>query len=564
MRKNLPITDHEVLVPEGTKITSKTDLKGLITYINADFLKISGFTKDELIGQPHNLIRHPDMPKEAFLDLWETVKKENSWVGIVKNRCKNGDFYWVDANVSPIYENGKHIGYMSVRTMATKEQIQKASQLYNKLNSGVSTKQKFDWFSLPFVSKQILHFFGSFLFMISGLIIGSEFSKSFESNILLNFGFGCGFLAVLILGYLFFVSKKSNSELSRAIDYIQKISTGKLKFDVEQTNHREFSDLFKSIKSAHFEFRGMISQLIGNAEIVKTQIEDLSEAVIHIHGAFLELSKAMMALADSTIVSRESSEDIFRQMEDLNHLIQAITVESDHVKQESNKAYDTSASGKTISDSAMDQFLKAKEKIIKTSFTINDLGEKTKAIKKITESISAISEKTNLLSLNASIESARAGDAGRGFAVVAGEVGKLAEQSSRSAKEISSFIADLTSKILQTVDEIQDGLKEVEQGSGDFETVHGQIDQILKNVTYTKESAVKISSSTEESKGLSGKVLENMDKIQSQLTDTSAIVEELSAAATEQKETIGAIEGSILALKDVANRLDAVGFRFKF
>jgi aerotaxis receptor len=486
MRKNLPITDREVFVPEGTKITSKTDLKGFITYINADFLKISGFTKTELIGQPHNLIRHPDMPKEAFLDLWETVKKVNSWVGIVKNRCKNGDIYWVDANVSPIYENGKHIGYMSVRTMATKEQIQKATQLYNKLNSGVSTKQKFDWFSLPFVSKQILHFFGSFLFLISGLVIGSEFSKTFESNILLHFGFGCGFLAILVLGYLFFVSKKSNSELSRANDYIQRISTGKLKFDVEQTKHREFSNLFKAIKSTHFEFRGMISQLIGNAEIVKTQIEDLSEAVIHIHGAFLELSKAMMALADSTIVSRESSEDIFRQMEDLNHLIQAITIESDHVKQESNKAYYTSASG------------------------------------------------------------------------------KLAEQSSRSAKEISSFIADLTSKILQTVDEIQDGLKEVEQGSGDFETVHGQIDQILKNVAYTKESAVKISSSTEESKGLSGKVLENMDKIQSQLTDTSAIVEELSAAATEQKETIGAIEGSILALKDVANRLDAVGFRFKF
>lgn len=564
MRKNLPVTDREVVVPEGTKITSKTDLKGKITYINRDFLKISGYTRDELIGQPHNLIRHPDMPKEAFQDLWDTVKRENSWVGIVKNRCKNGDYYWVDANVSPIYEAGKHVGYMSVRTHASKEQIQAAEKIYSLWNQGISKRENFHWLSIPFIFRLILPVFSFFTQVGFGLCLTYVWIRGEAEFPLILFGLCLGFVSILLILLQMFETKSNKNELSKILDYLNRFTSGKLKFDVIPSNKREFKEIFKSLRQTQFEFRGMISQLIGNAEIVKSQIEELSEAVIHIHAAFLELSKAMNALADSTIVSRESSEDIFTEMQNLNHLIQSITAESNLVKEESSAAYETSAKGKSSSDSAMEQFFRAKEKIEKTSFTINELGEKTKAIKKITETISAISDKTNLLSLNAAIESARAGDAGRGFAVVAGEVGKLADQSSRSAKEISSFIADLTAKILQTVDEIRVGLGEVESGSSEFESVHEQIDHILRNVNHTKESAIKISNSSEDTKGLSGKVLDSLDKIQSQLTEISAVVEELSAAATEQKDTIGSIEASITELKDVANRLDALGVRFEF
>ncbi|EMY67960.1 PAS domain S-box protein [Leptospira vanthielii serovar Holland str. Waz Holland = ATCC 700522] len=88
MRKNLPITDTEIEFQEGTKITSKTDLKGIITYVNEDFLRISGYTEEEIIGEPHNLIRHPDMPKEAFQDLWDTIKAQNSWVVLSKTVVK--------------------------------------------------------------------------------------------------------------------------------------------------------------------------------------------------------------------------------------------------------------------------------------------------------------------------------------------------------------------------------------------------------------------------------------------------------------------------------------------
>jgi methyl-accepting chemotaxis protein len=136
MRSNLPVTDKEVVLSPETLIVSKTDLKGRITYINRDFLEISGFAESELIGEPHNIVRHPDMPVEAFADLWSTLKEERPWTGLVKNRCKNGDYYWVLANASPLFENGQVAGYISVRSMPTREQVAAADNAYRMFREG--------------------------------------------------------------------------------------------------------------------------------------------------------------------------------------------------------------------------------------------------------------------------------------------------------------------------------------------------------------------------------------------------------------------------------------------
>jgi methyl-accepting chemotaxis protein len=134
MRSNLPVTQNEVKLTDATLIVSKTDLQGRITYINKDFLDISGFTETELIGEPHNIVRHPDMPAEAFADLWETLKAGRPWTGYVKNRCKNGDFYWVLANATPIYENGQVSGYMSVRRKAPQAAIAEVDAIYRQFS----------------------------------------------------------------------------------------------------------------------------------------------------------------------------------------------------------------------------------------------------------------------------------------------------------------------------------------------------------------------------------------------------------------------------------------------
>ena len=140
MKINMPVTDNEVRMRDDQFLVSKTDLKGIITFVNPDFIEISGFSESELIGHNHNMVRHPDMPPAAFEDLWNSVKAGKPWTGFVKNRCKNGDYYWVDANVTPVTENGRVTGFMSVRNKPTRAQITAAESLYQQLNSGKKLK----------------------------------------------------------------------------------------------------------------------------------------------------------------------------------------------------------------------------------------------------------------------------------------------------------------------------------------------------------------------------------------------------------------------------------------
>jgi len=136
MKINMPVTNVEYVLKDTDFIVSKTDLRGTITYINDDFLRVSGFTLTELIGAPHNLVRHPDMPEEAFADMWKALKANRPWTGLVKNRCKNGDFYWVLANATPYYENDQLAGYMSVRSKPSREQINAADAAYRLFREG--------------------------------------------------------------------------------------------------------------------------------------------------------------------------------------------------------------------------------------------------------------------------------------------------------------------------------------------------------------------------------------------------------------------------------------------
>jgi len=136
MRNNQPVTDRQVKLKEGQLLVSTTDHQGKLTYVNKDFIDISGFTRKELIGTDHNIVRHPDMPPAAFKSLWDTVKAHRPWTGMVKNRCKNGDYYWVQANITPIREDNLVTGYMSVRTLPTAQQVTEAEELYRDINAG--------------------------------------------------------------------------------------------------------------------------------------------------------------------------------------------------------------------------------------------------------------------------------------------------------------------------------------------------------------------------------------------------------------------------------------------
>jgi len=144
MKINMPVTHVEYPIKEGISIVSKTDLKGKITYANEDFVRVSGFSREELIGKPHNIVRHPDVPPEFFEDMWKSLKAGRPWTGVVKNRCKNGDYYWLLNNVAPFYENDQLVGYMSVRLKASPEQIEAASKVYQLFRDGKAGNLKIE------------------------------------------------------------------------------------------------------------------------------------------------------------------------------------------------------------------------------------------------------------------------------------------------------------------------------------------------------------------------------------------------------------------------------------
>ncbi|MDG4811411.1 methyl-accepting chemotaxis protein [Hydrogenovibrio sp. 3SP14C1] len=136
MRNNSPVTQKEYDIPSNYILVSETDLQGNIIFANQEFIEVSGFTWEELKGQPHNLIRHPDVPEKVFEDLWCTLKKGRPWHQLVKNRCKNGDHYWVEANIAPVFQNGKIVGYKSIRNPISQKEVAAAENAYGLIRKG--------------------------------------------------------------------------------------------------------------------------------------------------------------------------------------------------------------------------------------------------------------------------------------------------------------------------------------------------------------------------------------------------------------------------------------------
>ena len=145
MRRGQQLKNEEVTFSDHQQLVSTTDVRGVITYANKEFCNIAGFNLEELIGKNHNIVRHPDMPKAAFKEMWEKLKQGHSWRGMVKNRCKDGRYYWVDAFVTPIFEHGQLVGYQSVRTKPSEQLKRRAQSLYTKIIAGKSLSSWREW-----------------------------------------------------------------------------------------------------------------------------------------------------------------------------------------------------------------------------------------------------------------------------------------------------------------------------------------------------------------------------------------------------------------------------------
>ena len=429
MRQNLPVNNKEVRVRSDQYLISKTDLKGRITYANPAFIEISGFSPDELRGKAHNIVRHPDMPPAAFADLWQTVQAGKSWLGIVKNRRKDGGFYWVQAFVAPIIEEGRVTGYSSIRVRPTDEQIREASQAYEKINTntlhGYTVKEgqivKTGWrkwleaLKTPFLSnpeaKTIrLLALGSLTTLIASYFATHDSLSSQQQPWFYTF-----IAATLLATYLYgwHVLRSINRPMQQATQIAQQIAAGNLIIDTDNSVPSQSNNDLLFVLSI------MRKGLSAIADDTHIGIDASLQAAERINQSNQLLENRTRNQADSLQQTAASMQEL------------TITVQqnADNAHQATRLAQQSMVIARQGGD-AVEQLVDTMQGIHSSSQTIAD----------IISLIEGIAFQTNILALNAAVESARAGEAGRGFAVVAGEVRNLAQRSSQAAGEIKELI----------------------------------------------------------------------------------------------------------------------------
>ena len=277
MRENLPVTNREYDFPADATLMSTTDTQSRITYANDAFVAVSGFTRDEIDGQPHNLVRHPDMPREAFADMWATLQAGEPWTALVKNRRKNGDHYWVRANATPVIRDGRISGYMSVRTKPARDEIDAAEALYASFREGRAGHLRFNkglitrtgpmgWMSgLQSMSAQWR--IRCALSAATAASVASAWALGFGGYPLLAFA-GC--LGVIMLLASLWLRQQISKPLEAMRDQALRIATGDVKAALHMNRTDEIGMTLRTIGQLGLMFRWIIDDVSGQVMNAKT------------------------------------------------------------------------------------------------------------------------------------------------------------------------------------------------------------------------------------------------------------------------------------------------------
>lgn len=511
MKKNLPITDNEVTFDERTTITSTTDLKGALTYINQDFLDISGFSSEELIGQNHNIVRHPDMPPAAFEDLWATIKSGKAWMGQVKNRCKNGDYYWVDAFVTPLTNNGEVVGYESTRFKSTDTLVNRAKRLYKKINAGKKLKLK----KLSFLHKQILT--GSIfqLFISTTLVAMGYFS--IPVAVIAWIG-----ISLIWAGISYFQLKDFQGLLKRSKNVVdnplmQLAYYGKID---------DVSQIRLSIRMLTTKLRVVVKRILRATEQLSEQAQNGADIVsasnLNINQQTQELEMVATAVNEMTAAVQEVAQSTANA---------AQATQDAAVMSQKGALTITDAIG--IIDSLDSNVSTASDSILQLKLDSENIGG-------VLDVIRGIAEQTNLLALNAAIEAARAGEQGRGFAVVADEVRTLASRSHDATQEIQEMIERLQHGVASAVTNMEDVSKRAAKGVSQVEESAEALAEISGSISVINDMNTHIAAATEEQSAVAGEVSQNIEHINElagqtaqSASQTLATSENLSDLATQ-------------------------------
>ncbi|HUW37162.1 MAG TPA: methyl-accepting chemotaxis protein [Rhodocyclaceae bacterium] len=527
MKINLPVSDVERPFPAGATIVSRTDLKGNITYANDVFIEISGFGREELFGSNHNLVRHPDMPPEAFEDLWTAVKAGQPWRGIVKNRCKNGDFYWVKALVVPVRENDQTIGYMSVRTQATAEEKRSAAELYRAIREGRAKLKKTSLadliFRLSFNTR-----FALFVALMTLLAVAAGAAGLAGST-----GLTAGLWALSLvsaLGSMWFMSATIARPLKEASGYFDKISQGNLLSEIPVDRPDEVGRVLAGLAIAQTHMRVMIDQIRLGAEAVEQRCERLAREVAHV-----------------TEVSSDQADRITRVSASMDELSSSVAVVAETAATAADSARSTQdAVGQ--GNQRMQQNIEAADQLARavqaSGEHIGQLSVSIDQIGTMAGSIKEIADQTNLLALNAAIEAARAGEQGRGFAVVADEVRKLAERTANTTGEINRMVESVQTTTRATVTAMDKAVVRVREGRELSEQTHQSFQEITRSSRHVTEISENIAEAAKEQSVATGEVAANTEQM-------AQLVERNNASIVELRDEVGELKQTADQLRDM-------------
>ncbi len=468
MRDNGPVTDREVMLPETEMLVSRTDPGGRISFCNLEFIRVSGFSDAELMGAPHNIVRHPDMPKAAFHNLWETIKAGRVWEGLVKNRTKTGDFYWVRANVTPVIEGGKLQGFLSIRVKPGRAEVARAAEAYAKLRTGkagdialregeiISTRLGARlgraWRSVA----GRLGLAGVGLFAgLAGLDLLAMAEAPAAARLAVSaFAAGfCGTLGCLTLRLV----HASLAELERCFSLV---AAGDFHTAIPPAPAAEFHQVLMRLRGmraklgyavqerAEGERRAAEARQAAVAEMADKVERSARGTVDAISARATEMAREADGMAAAVSQVRDGAEGACAGAREALANVEAVAAATEQLAASVREITQQAARAGTATQRAVSQSEQ-------TQGTIRALSAALGKVEEVVKLIRRIAEQTNLLALNATIEAARAGEAGKGFAVVAGEVKELATQTARSTEDINRHIGEILAGSRQAVDAVE-------------------------------------------------------------------------------------------------------------
>ena len=527
MRHNLPVTEREFAFPSGSSLVSTTDTKGRIVHCNNAFVAVSGFTREELLGQPHNIVRHPDMPEEAYRDMWETIQAGRPWTATVKNRRKDGDHYWVTANVTPLTADGRIIGYLSVRTEPSREAVASAEALYRNMREDKAAGRLLHRLDggQPW-RDTIIGRWQRRLRLGAGGSLAAHCAVGVAASVGMGWGAANMNSPSVALAALALVAAVLNWRLRGLV--IAPMAA--LETQVLRLAACDFTATGIRLGRWHRGLALATDQLSVN---VRSVMRDTRRELDHMNLAVAEIAAGNQDLSSRTESQASSLEETASSMEEITGTVRQAAENARQVAELAGQARQvTERSHGAVGEAVQ---------------TMDAIGEASRHIVDIIQTIDGIAFQTNMLALNAAVEAARAGEQGRGFAVVAAEVRRLAQRSGDASREIKALI--------------EAAVASVEAGQAATRAARETMDESLQASQRVGALAEEIASgAAEQLAGISqvNAAVAQMDTITQQ---NAAMVEELSATAQSLRQQAATVVASARLFRlepgDLASTQDA-------